>query len=115
MQKLIKQLFKCILIVISVYLTFINIFIGIFAFSFTIILVFFIKFEDKKPQARDIMPIAVMSAITVTGRIAFSFLPQFTPTLALIILTGMIFGANTGFLTGAFAMLVSNIFLGHGP
>ena len=34
-------------------------------------------FEDRKPQAREVLLIAVMAAIAVVGRMAFFMLPQF--------------------------------------
>ena len=38
---------------------------------------FFMVFEDRKPQARELIIIAVLSAIGVAGRAAFFMLPQF--------------------------------------
>ena len=79
------------------------------------IIPFFIKFEKKHPTTRDIVIIAVMCAIAVTSRIAFFFIPQFKPIIAVIIITGISFGKETGFLTGCLSMFVSNIFFGQGP
>lgn len=76
---------------------------------------FFLVFEHRRPQAREILPIAVMAAIAAVGRLAFAFAPQFKPILAIIIITAVSFGAESGFLCGAVAMLVSNFFFGQGP
>ena len=76
---------------------------------------FFLLFEDRRPRAREIVPIAVMSALAAAGRFAFVFLPQFKPIVAIVIVTGLAFGAEAGFLTGAVSMLVSNFFFGQGP
>lgn len=76
---------------------------------------FFSMFEKRKPRAREIVPIAVMSAIAVVGRFAFAMLPQFKPVAAIVIITGISFGSQAGFLTGAISMLVSNFFFGQGP
>lgn len=76
---------------------------------------FFSLFEKRKPRTREIVPIAVMSAIAVIGRFAFAMLPQFKPVAAIVIITGMCFGAEAGFLTGAISALVSNFFFGQGP
>lgn len=76
---------------------------------------FFVRFEHRRPRARDLMPIAVMAAVSVAGRLAFTALPQFKPVLAVAIIAGLVFGAESGFLTGALSMLVSNLFFGQGP
>lgn len=72
-------------------------------------------FEDRKPQAREVLLIAVMAAIAVVGRMAFFMLPQFKPVTAIVIITGISLGAEAGFLTGAVAGFVSNFFFGQGP
>ncbi|MBO5363896.1 MAG: ECF transporter S component, partial [Clostridia bacterium] len=65
--------------------------------------------------ARELVIVSVLCAIAVAGRGAFSMLPQFKPVLALVILTGVCFGGETGFLVGAVTAFVSNFFLGQGP
>lgn len=76
---------------------------------------FCMVFEDRKPQAREILLIAVMAAIAVVGRMAFFMIPQFKPVTAVVIITGMSLGPEAGFLTGAMAGFVSNFFFGQGP
>ncbi|MCF2661631.1 ECF transporter S component [Pseudoflavonifractor phocaeensis] len=76
---------------------------------------FFLVFEHRKPQARELVVIAVLCAIGVAGRAAFFMLPQFKPVIALTIIAGVAFGGETGFLVGAMTMLVSNILFGQGP
>ncbi|MEG2678553.1 MAG: ATP-binding cassette domain-containing protein [Oscillospiraceae bacterium] len=75
---------------------------------------FFLIFEGRKPQARELVVIAVLCAITVAGRAAFFFLPQFKPVAALVIIAAVAFGGEAGFLVGALSMLVSNLFFGQG-
>lgn len=75
---------------------------------------FFLVFEGRKPQARELVLIAVLCAITVAGRTAFVALPQVKPVLALIIIAGVALGGEAGFITGAIAMLVSNLYFGQG-
>ena len=75
---------------------------------------FFLIFEGRKPQARELVLIAVLCAITVAGRTAFVALPQVKPVLALIIIAGIALGGEAGFITGAVAMLVSNLYFGQG-
>jgi len=82
---------------------------------FQTMLPFALVFEGRKPQAREIVVIAVLIAIAVAGRGAFFMLPQFKPIIALIIIAGVSFGAESGFLVGAMSMFVSNMFFGQGP
>lgn len=76
---------------------------------------FFLIFESRKPQARELAVIAVLCAIAIAGRAAFFMLPQFKPVLALTILAGVAFGGETGFLVGALTMLASNMLFSQGP
>lgn len=76
---------------------------------------FFLRFERRKPQAREILVIAVMSAISVAGRCLFVVIPGFKPVAAITAITGFALGAEAGFLTGAMSALVSNMFFGQGP
>ena len=76
---------------------------------------FFLMFEGRKPQARELVIIAVLCAIGVAGRALLFMLPQFKPVLALTIIAGVAFGGETGFLVGAMTMLVSNILFSQGP
>lgn len=76
---------------------------------------FFLSFEHKKPKPREILIIAVMSAIAVAGRAAFVWAPAFKPVTAIVAITGFSFGPAAGFLTGAATAITSNIFFGQGP
>lgn len=76
---------------------------------------FFMVFEDRRPQAREVVVIAVMAGLGVAGRMAFFMLPQFKPMAAIVIITGVSLGAEAGFLSGALAGFVSNFFFGQGP
>ena len=76
---------------------------------------FFLVFEGRKPQARELVVIAVLCAIGVVGRGAFFMLPSFKPVLALVIISGVAFGGETGFLVGAMTMVASNVLFGQGP
>ena len=72
-------------------------------------------FEKRKPQARELIVISVLCAIAVAGRSSFFMLPQFKPVVALVIIAGVCFGGETGFLVGAVTGFVSNFFFGQGP
>ena len=79
------------------------------------ILPFFYAFERSRPRPRDMVPIAVMSALGALGRALFAAVPNFKPTSAVVIITGIYFGPRAGFLTGALSALASNMLLGQGP
>lgn len=78
---------------------------------------FYLVFDKKKAQARDMVPIALMAALCVVGRAAFALipLPNFKPVSAIIIITALAFGPEAGYLTGALAGFVSNFLFGQGP
>jgi len=76
---------------------------------------FFMVFEHKKPQARELVVIAVLAAIAIAGRAAFFMVPQFKPVIAIVIIAGVCFGGEAGFLVGAVTGFVSNFFFGQGP
>jgi energy-coupling factor transport system substrate-specific component len=75
---------------------------------------FFLRFERRRPQAREIVPIAVMAALAAIGRMAFAALPNFKPTTAIVIISALAFGPEAGFITGSVGALVSNFFFGQG-
>ena len=75
---------------------------------------FFLIFEGRKPQARELVLIAVLVALNVAGRAVFFMLPEFKPVVAMTILAGVAFGGETGFLVGAMTMLVSNMLFSQG-
>lgn len=76
---------------------------------------FVLIFEHRKPLARELIVIAVLCAIGVAGRAAFFMVPQFKPVVAIVIIAGVAFGAESGFLVGAIIAFVSNMFFGQGP
>lgn len=76
---------------------------------------FIMSFEKRKPQAREILIISVLAAIAVAGRGAFFMIPQFKPVVAIVIISGVCFGGEAGFLVGAMSGFVSNFFFGQGP
>lgn len=75
---------------------------------------FVFVFESKKPQAREVVIIAVLCAIGVVGRAAFFMLPQFKPVVAVVIISGVCFGGETGFMVGAVTAFTSNMLFGQG-
>jgi len=75
---------------------------------------FVLIFEGRKPLAREIVIIAVLCALGVAGRTAFFMLPHVKPIAAIAIITGVAFGGESGFLCGAMAGFLSNMFFGQG-
>ncbi|MDR3136967.1 MAG: ATP-binding cassette domain-containing protein [Coriobacteriales bacterium] len=76
---------------------------------------FVLMFESRRPQARELLILAVLCAIAVAGRVAFFMLPQFKPVMAVVIIAGVAFGSEAGFLVGVLTGFVSNMFFGQGP
>ncbi len=99
---------------------------GVYAFDdrkyyFTSLLIIFetmiasaAAFESSKPSSGKLVMLSVLSAAAVAGRIAFYAFPQFKPMAAVVIITGVCFGAQYGFLTGAASAFISNFFFGQG-
>lgn len=79
------------------------------------ILPFIMKYERRKPPAREVLFVAIMCALAISSRMLFAFVPAFKPITAIVIITGMMFGKEAGFLTGAMSAFISNIFFGQGP
>lgn len=76
---------------------------------------FFLSFENSKSGTREMIIIAIMSALGVVGRIAFTPLPGFKPVTAIVILTAIYFGSEAGFMTGVLTAVISNFYFGQGP
>ena len=75
---------------------------------------FFMSLERKRLQTRELVITASVIAIAVASRSAFVFLPQVKPMCAVLIIAAISFGAEFGFVSGAIAMLVSNLIFGQG-
>ncbi len=80
-----------------------------------ILIPFFLAFEGRKPQARELVLIAVLCALAVASRGAFAWLPHFKPIYGIIIIAGIVFGPQAGFLVGAVGAFASNFLFGQGP
>ena len=79
-----------------------------------IMLPFFFAFETRKPQARELVLLAVMCALAVAARVVIQ-IPAFKPILGVIMIAGIALGAEAGFLTGAVSAFASNFFFSQGP
>lgn len=119
-----RTLLSCVLVLLLIPLT---IFVTVFYFGAkhyyilsVIVLLeamapFAIAFEKRKPKPRELVVIAVLAALGAAGRSLFFMLPNFKPVIALVIISGVAFGGESGFLVGALTMLVSNMIFGQGP
>ena len=79
-----------------------------------IMLPFFLAFEGRKPQARELVVVAVLCALAIAGRVVIP-IPNFKAAFGIIMLSAVALGPETGFLVGAVTALGSNLFLGQGP
>lgn len=80
-----------------------------------IMIPFFARFEWRDVGGREIVLLAMLAAIAAVGRVPFAGLPSVQPTSFIIIMAGLVFGAESGFIVGSVAAVVSNFFLGQGP
>lgn len=76
---------------------------------------FFLSFERRETGSIRLVLLAVMTALSVAGRLLFAVLPGFKPVTAMVVLTAMYFGGEAGFLTGALTAVLSNFYFGQGP
>lgn len=79
-----------------------------------VIVPFFLVFEKRKPKAREIVLIAVLSAITVVVHVFFHIILPLQIGTAMVIISGVALGPEAGFLIGALSRFVCNFFLGQG-
>ncbi|MCD8511316.1 MAG: ECF transporter S component [Bacillus sp. (in: Bacteria)] len=79
------------------------------------ILLFLVRFERKIIGAREIVLLAVLAAIAAVSRIPFASIPSVQPTTFVIMMAGLVFGAESGFIIGIVSGLASNMILGQGP
>ena len=76
---------------------------------------FFMVFESRKPKAREIVLLAMMSALVVASHLFFHIVFPIQIGTALIIISGISLGPEAGFFIGALSRLVCNFYMGQGP
>jgi Predicted membrane protein len=76
---------------------------------------FFMVFERRRPKAREIVLIAMMSALTVVAQLFFHVTIPVQIGTALVIISGAALGPEAGFLIGAISRFVCNFYMGQGP
>jgi energy-coupling factor transport system substrate-specific component len=72
-------------------------------------------YERCQPPARLIAVVATLAALAALGRDAFAAIPDVKPITAIVLVSGVAFGAGPGFAVGAISGFASNILLGEGP
>ena len=87
----------------------------ILAVTIMALLLFFAGFEKKIIGTRRMVIIAVMTALSVLGRFIFAVIPGFKPITAIVVITAVWLGPESGFLTGALSAVISNFYFGQGP
>ena len=73
------------------------------------------NYEASRPALRQLMPTVVLGAVAAAGRVLFAVVPDIKPVSAITIIAGACLGRRSGFMVGALAALVSNMFFGQGP
>ena len=76
---------------------------------------FFWLFEKKQLRTREYVLIAALCALCVASRAALFMFPECKPITALVILSGVALGPETGFLVGTLSMFASNMLFSQGP
>lgn len=76
---------------------------------------FFREFESAAAGAKEIALASVLGTISALSRLPFAAMMGFCPCGLFIICAGYVFGPLAGFMVGCLTILISNVFLGHGP
>lgn len=82
---------------------------------FYTMLPFFMVFERRRPKAREIVLIAMTSALTVCVHILFHITVPVPIGTAMVIISGISLGPEAGFLVGAVSRFIANFYMGQGP
>lgn len=112
---LIATVLTLLTIGITVYMDDIKGYIASVLIIFYSMIPFYMSFESRKPQARELVTIAVLTALASISRVIFIAVPHFKPIIGMIIIAGIGMGPGAGFMTGSLSAIVSNIVFGQGP
>ena len=88
--------------------------LGSFAVIICCMAPFFMVFEKRKPKAREIVLVAMMSAITVAAHMFFHVTVPLQIGTAMVIIAGISMGPEAGFLVGAISRFICNFYMGQG-
>ena len=75
---------------------------------------FFMIFERRRPRAREVVLIAMMSALTVASHTFFHIAFPVQIGTAMVIISGISLGLEAGFLIDAMSRFVCNFYMGQG-
>jgi len=76
------------------------------------LLVPFLMAFGRRPQTRETVVIVILCAFAILSRLVP--IPHFKPAFAVIMLSGMAFGPEVGFMVGAVSAFLGNFFAGQG-
>ena len=96
----------------SIFTTTMIIFLILFVVGFFYAI--FKMYEQKKPPVESIVLIAVLTAIATVGRLILMSIPAVNLASFIIIMVGVVFGKEEGFIVGALTAFVSGLFMGMG-
>lgn len=77
--------------------------------------ILFLRFEEGDYGSREVAVVGALAAAGAAGRVLFAAIPGVQPATFIAVVAGHVFGAESGFVTGALIALLSNLFLGQGP
>ncbi len=103
------------LVVWRIFLKNVNYYIASAVILALSMLPFFIRFERRKASAREITLTATLIALAVVSRAVFYLVPQVKPIAAVVIVSAVCLGPESGYTVGAFSAFVSNFIFGQGP
>ncbi len=72
-------------------------------------------YERSRPPARIVALVAALAALAVAGRLVLAPVPNVVATTDIALITGYALGGAPGFVVGALAAPISNLWLGQGP
>ncbi len=72
-------------------------------------------YERSRPSSRVVALVASLTALAVASRLVLAPIPNVVGTTDVALLTGYSLGGPPGFMVGALAAPISNIWLGQGP
>lgn len=80
----------------------------------TVIFGIFRFFEKSKPSVESLVLIAILVAVASLGRLPTAALLSIQASSFVIIMAGVVFGKEVGFITGVLTAVVTDLFLGLG-
>jgi uncharacterized membrane protein len=85
------------------------------SFAIIIALLTPVFFSLEKINTRRLVLIGALAALAAVSRVAFAPIPQFKPIAAVVIISGIGLGAQSGFAVGAIGIFASNMYFSQGP